>query len=80
MRKEKFPEKRRNKLLPHGDGPFQFLEHINNNAYKLDLFGEYKFSATLNVSNLIFFPTDDEFDLRKNHFQKEGNDVDMQAN
>ncbi|XP_071920649.1 uncharacterized protein [Coffea arabica] len=37
MRKERFPIQRRNKLLPRGDGPFQVVERINDNAYKLDL-------------------------------------------
>ncbi|XP_075521546.1 LOW QUALITY PROTEIN: uncharacterized protein LOC142554754 [Primulina tabacum] len=36
LRKERFPEKRRSKLLPRGDGPFQVLEKINDNAYRLD--------------------------------------------
>ncbi|XP_073286746.1 uncharacterized protein [Primulina huaijiensis] len=40
LRKERFPEKRRSKLLPRGDGPFQILERINDNAYKLDLPGD----------------------------------------
>lgn len=33
MRKERFPAQRRSKLLPRGDGPFQVLERINDNAY-----------------------------------------------
>ena len=54
MRKKRFPEQRRSKLLPRGDGPFQVLERINDNAYKLDLPGEYNGSATFNVSDLSF--------------------------
>ena len=49
MRKERFPAQRRSKLLPRGDDPFQVLERINDNAYKLDLSGEY------NVSTTFFF-------------------------
>jgi hypothetical protein len=52
MRKERFPAHRRTKLHPRGDGPFQILEKINDNAYKVDLLGEYNVSATFNVSNL----------------------------
>ena len=67
MRKARFPAQRRSKLLPRGDGPFQVLERINNNAYKLDLPGEYTVSATFNVTELSPFDSDD--DLRTNPFQ-----------
>jgi hypothetical protein len=75
MRKERFPTKRHSKLLPRGDGPFQVLEHINDNAYKLDLPGEYNVSATFNVIDLSPFDVGD--DLRENPFQEEGNDGDQ---
>ena len=46
MRKERFLTQRHSKLLPRGDGPFQVLERINDNAYKLNFPGEYNVSAT----------------------------------
>ncbi|GKV07012.1 hypothetical protein SLEP1_g18825 [Rubroshorea leprosula] len=73
MRKERFLAQRRSKLLPRGDGPFQVLERINGNAYKLDLPGEYNVSATFNVIDLSPFDAVDN--LRTNPFQEEGNDV-----
>ena len=75
MCKERFSVQRRNKLLPRGDGPFQVVERINDNAYKSDLPGEYGVHATFNVSDLSPYLVDDEFDLRTNCLQKEGNDT-----
>ena len=49
MRKEIFPAQRRSKLLPRGDGPFQVLERINDNAYKLDWLYEYTVSKDENI-------------------------------
>ncbi|RDX97809.1 hypothetical protein CR513_19383, partial [Mucuna pruriens] len=59
-RKERFPTQRKYKLQPRGDGTFQVLERINDNAYKLDLptiYGE-------------------EFDSRMNPFEEGENDRD----
>ena len=53
MRKERFPAQRHSKLLLRGDGTFQVVARINDNAYKLDLLGEYNVSATFNVSDLL---------------------------
>ncbi|KAH9744243.1 Endonuclease [Citrus sinensis] len=61
MRKERFPAQRRSQLIPRGDGPFQVVAWINDNAYKLDLPSEYNVSATFNVSDLS--PFDVELDL-----------------
>uniref|UniRef100_A0A2N9ERQ8 Reverse transcriptase domain-containing protein n=1 Tax=Fagus sylvatica TaxID=28930 RepID=A0A2N9ERQ8_FAGSY len=72
MRKERFLAHRRTKLHPRGDGPFQILEKINDNAYKVDLPGEYKVSATFNVSDLS--PFDVGEDSRSNPFEERGND------
>ncbi|XP_059428527.1 uncharacterized protein LOC132162290 [Corylus avellana] len=77
MRKERFPARRRSKLHPRGDGPFQVLARINDNAYKLDLPGEYNISATFNVSDLSPFDVGD--DSRTNTFEERGNDEIQQA-
>uniref|UniRef100_A0A2N9GM03 RNA-directed DNA polymerase n=1 Tax=Fagus sylvatica TaxID=28930 RepID=A0A2N9GM03_FAGSY len=69
---ERFPARRRSKLHPRGDGPFQILEKINDNAYKVDLPGEYKVSATFNVSDLS--PFDVGEDSWSNPFEERGND------
>jgi hypothetical protein len=73
LRKDRFPEKRRSKLLPRGDGPFQVVERINDNAYKLDLPGEYGVSASFNVADLSPFDVGD--DLRANPSQVGENDA-----
>jgi hypothetical protein len=54
MRKERFPACKRSKVHPRRDGSFQVLERINDNAYKLDLPGEYNISATFNVLIFLF--------------------------
>ena len=77
MRKERFPEQRKSKLQPRGDGPFQVLERINDNAYKVELPGEYNVSSTFNVSDLSLFDAEGESDLRTNPSQEGENDEDM---
>ena len=75
MRKEWFPTQRKSKLQPRGDGPFQVLERINNNAYKLDLPRNYgHVSATFNVVDLSLF---DVGDSRMNPFEEGGNNRDQ---
>jgi hypothetical protein len=72
MHKERFPAHRKSKLQPRRDRPFQILERINDNAYKVDLPGEYNVSATFNVSNLTLFD-----DSRSNPFEERGDDEDQ---
>ena len=59
-------------MQPRGDGPFQVLERINDNAYKLDLPSYYgNVSATFNVADLSLFDVVDS--RRTNPFEEEGN-------
>ena len=64
-------------MQPRGDGPFQVIERINDNAYKLDLPGEYNISATFNVADLSLFDAGD--DSRTNPFQQGGNDENLSS-
>ena len=73
FRKERFPSQRKSKLEPRGDGPFQVIEKINDNAYKVDLPGEYNVSATFNVLDLSPFDVG-ETDSRTDPFEERGND------
>jgi len=72
LRKDRFPTKRKSKLSPRGDIPFQVLERINNNAYRIDLPKVYGVSNTFNITDLVPFigvaDSDDEgsADLRTN--------------
>jgi len=73
LRKERFPEKRKSKLLPIGDGPFRVLERINDNAYKIDLPDDYGVSTTFNVADLTPYFGLEESESRMTPFQ-EGED------
>jgi hypothetical protein len=60
MRKERFPAHGKSNLQPRGDEPFQILERINDNAYKVDLLGEYGVSVIFNVFDLTLFDVGDD--------------------
>ena len=52
LRKEQFPSKRKSKLMPRAEGPCEILEKVSDNAYKVDLLGDYGISCTFNVADL----------------------------
>ena len=74
MRPERFPDERKSKLSPRGDGPFRVLDRINDNAYRLELPGKFQVSRTFNVSDLSPYIADDGDVLRTEPVQ-EGGDV-----
>ena len=55
FRKERFPSKRKSKLLPRGDGPFQVLKRINDNDYVVNLPEDYGVSSSFNINDLSPF-------------------------
>nr|GEY91510.1 copia protein [Tanacetum cinerariifolium] len=61
LRKDRFPLGRYGKLQDRADGPFRVLKRINDNAYKIDLPGSYRVSATFNVTDLAPYVDTDDF-------------------
>jgi len=49
---DRFPSKRKSKLMPRANGPFWIIEKVNDNAYKVDLPDDYNVSITFNVKRL----------------------------
>jgi hypothetical protein len=51
--KDHFLDLRKSKLMPRADGPFKVIEKINDNAYKLELLGDFgTVSPTFNIADL----------------------------
>ena len=52
LRKGRFPAKRKSKLAQRGDGPFEVVKAIGDNAYEIALPSEYGVHNTFNVADL----------------------------
>ena len=77
LRKERFPNERKSKLLPRADGPFKVLECYNNNAYKIDIpHDKYSVSDIFNVNDLSPYHGDEDFDPRSDLSQGRGDDAE----
>ncbi|KAL6529609.1 hypothetical protein OROGR_015232 [Orobanche gracilis] len=80
LRKERFPSKRRNKLMPRAEGPFKVTAKINDNAYRVELPGDYGVHATFNVGDLSPFLDDEGIaELRTIPFKGGGDDTGRAA-
>ena len=65
LRKERFPNEYKSKLLPRADGPFKVIEFYNNNAYKINIpHDKYSVSDIFNVKDLSPYLGDEAFDPR----------------
>lgn len=60
LRQERFLGLRKNKLMPRSNGPFKIISKVNDNAFKLELPGNYNVSATVNVGDLAPYVHDDD--------------------
>jgi hypothetical protein len=72
LRKERFPEQQQSKLHHRGDGPFQAVDRINANAYKIQLPSEYGVSNSFNVLDLSLYNAGDEAKALRRNFVEEG--------
>jgi hypothetical protein len=67
LKKDRFPELRKSKLMPRAVGPFKVLHQINENAYKLDLPIDFRVSPTFNIADLKpYLGEGDELESRTN--------------
>jgi hypothetical protein len=78
LRKDRFPELRKSKLMPRAAGPFKIIEKINDNAYKLELPPEFGVSPTFNIADLKpYLGEEDELESRTTPFQEGEDDEDI---
>jgi hypothetical protein len=76
LRKERFPELRKSKLISRAASPFKILAKINDNTYKLELPPEFGVSPSFNISYLRpYLREEDEMPSRTTSMQ-EGEDDD----
>ena len=77
LRKDRFPNERKSKLLPRADGPFKVLACYNNNAYKIDLpRDKYNVSDVFNIKDLSPYHGDEDFDPKSDLSQGRGDDAE----
>jgi hypothetical protein len=78
LRKERFPELRKSKLMSHAAGPFKILAKINDNAYKLELPPEFRVSPSFNISDLRpYLGEEYEMSSRMTSMQEGDDDEDI---
>jgi hypothetical protein len=73
LRKERFPDLRKSKLMPRANSPFKVLKKINENAYKLDLPIDFGVSPTFNIADLKqYLGEEDELESTTTQMQEGG--------
>ncbi|WVZ90013.1 hypothetical protein U9M48_036351 [Paspalum notatum var. saurae] len=78
LRKDRFPDLRKSKLMPKAEGPFKIIDKINDNAYKLELSPEFGVSPTFNITDLKpYLGEEDELESRTTPLQEGEDDEDI---
>jgi hypothetical protein len=80
LRKDRFSELRKSKLMSHAADLFKILAKINDNAYKLELPLEFGVSSRFNISDLRpYLGEEDEIPSRTTSIQEGEDDEDINA-
>jgi hypothetical protein len=78
LRKERFLELRKSKLMSCAAGPLKILAKINDNTYKLELPPEFGVSPRFNISDLRpYLGEEDEMSSRMTSMQDGEDDEDI---
>jgi hypothetical protein len=78
LRKERFPELRKSKLMSRAADPFKILAKINDIAYKLELPPEFRVSPSFNISDLRpYLGEEGEIPSRTTSMQEGEDDEDI---
>jgi hypothetical protein len=78
LRKERFSELRKSKLMSRAAGPFKILAKINDNEYKFELPPKFRVSLRFNISDLRpYFGEENEMSSRTTSLQEEEDDEDI---
>jgi hypothetical protein len=78
LRKERFPELRKSKLMSRAAGTFKILAKINDNAYKLEFPPEFGVSLSFNILDLRpYLGEEDEMPSRTTSMQEGEDDEDI---
>jgi hypothetical protein len=78
LRKERFSDLRKSKLIPRADGPFKVLEKINENAYNIDLLADFGVTPTFNSVDLKpYLGEEDELESTMTQMQEGEDDEDI---
>jgi hypothetical protein len=78
LRKERFPELRKSKLMSRAAGPFIFFAKIIDIAYKLELPTEFRVSPSFNISDLQpYFREEDVMPSKMTSMQEGEDDEDI---
>ena len=52
LTKETLLSKRKSKLMARGDGPYNVVQNVGENAYKIELLRDMQISATVDIRDL----------------------------